>query len=73
VAQHGAQSVVELHVIPAGKILFYDVTQLDISSSDIRKRAAQGRSIRYLTPDSVIQLIEKNELYKSVKTESLNY
>lgn len=57
------QSVGDLHVKPAGKILFHDVTQLGISSSDLRERAAQGRSIRYLTPDSVIQLIEKNSLY----------
>jgi nicotinate-nucleotide adenylyltransferase len=63
VAGHRAQSLAELGQHSAGQILFHDVTQLDISSSDIRKRAARGRSIRYLTPDSVVQLIEKQELY----------
>ncbi len=38
---------------PAGKILFQAVTQMDISSSDIRQRLASGRSVRWLVPEAV--------------------
>jgi len=48
----------------AGRILFLAVTQLDISATDIRERCASGRSPRYLVPDSVWQLIEKQEIYR---------
>lgn len=40
------------------------VAQVDISSSLIRGLVRKGRSIRYLTPDSVIRYIEKRGLYK---------
>ncbi len=38
--------------------------QVDISSSDIRRRVAQGRSIRYLVPRSVEMYIEMSALYR---------
>lgn len=41
-----------------------DVAQVDISSSLIRDLVKQKRSIRYLTPDSVVKYIEKHGLYK---------
>jgi nicotinate-nucleotide adenylyltransferase len=41
------------------------VAQVDISSSLIRDLVKQGRSIRYLTPDSVVKYIQKHGLYKS--------
>jgi nicotinate-nucleotide adenylyltransferase len=37
---------------------------LPISSSDIRKRAAEGRSIRYLVPEAVADYIAKRRLYR---------
>ena len=40
------------------------VAQVDISSSSIRSLVSRGSSIRYLTPDSVAQYIEKHNLYK---------
>jgi len=45
-------------------IFFREVTFLDISSSDIRKRAREGKSIAYLVPDGVRHYIAKNMLYK---------
>lgn len=36
---------------------------IDISSSEIRKRLKQNLSIKGLTPDTVIRFIEKNRLY----------
>ncbi len=47
-----------------GSILFRQTTFLDISSSDLRQRIQQGRSVRYLTPDSVIRHMEANRLYQ---------
>lgn len=41
-----------------------DVAQVDISSSLIRDLVRQGRSIRYLTSDSVVRYIEERGLYK---------
>jgi nicotinate-nucleotide adenylyltransferase len=47
-----------------GGIHFHDVTQLDISSSDIRRRIADGRNPAYLLPRAVIAYIEAHRLYR---------
>lgn len=47
-----------------GQILFCPVTQLDISSSDIRQRIASGRDADFLTPRGVINLIQQQRLYR---------
>jgi nicotinate-nucleotide adenylyltransferase len=36
---------------------------LEISSTDLRRRAQQGRSLRFLVPDPVIEYIERHGLY----------
>ena len=41
--------------------------RVDISSTDIRNRIAEGKSVRYMLPDQVIGFIEKNHLY--IKSE----
>ncbi|XHR26811.1 MAG: nicotinate-nucleotide adenylyltransferase [Chthoniobacteraceae bacterium] len=38
--------------------------RIDISSTEIRKRIANGQSIRYLVPDKVHDLIISNDLYR---------
>ena len=38
--------------------------RLDISSSDIRLRVAEGRSIRYLVPAAVAEYIDRRRLYR---------
>jgi nicotinate-nucleotide adenylyltransferase len=46
-----------------GSIILQPVTQLDISSSNIRSLLAQGRTPRYLLPEVVLALIETEGLY----------
>jgi nicotinate-nucleotide adenylyltransferase len=43
---------------------FFDMPRLDISSSQIRRRIAQDRSIRYLVPDPVAEHIARERLYR---------
>jgi len=43
---------------------FFDMPRLDISSSQIRARIAQGRPIRYLVPDPVAEHIARRKLYR---------
>jgi nicotinate-nucleotide adenylyltransferase len=49
---------------PAGLILFQPVTRLEISATLLRGLRAQGRSIRYLTPEPVRVYIESEGLYQ---------
>jgi len=40
------------------------VTRVDVSSTDIRRRVAAGQSIRYLVPEAVRAVIERERLYR---------
>ena len=53
----------ELATAPAGKIVTYIMTPIAISSSAIRTAAAEGSSIRYLSPDPVVEYIRSHKLY----------
>ncbi|HEY2420857.1 MAG TPA: nicotinate-nucleotide adenylyltransferase [Neobacillus sp.] len=44
-------------------VLYVDVPAFDVSSSMIRDRVKQGKTIRYLLPDSLIHYIEEKHLY----------
>jgi nicotinate-nucleotide adenylyltransferase len=57
------EQAAELKEKPAGLVFLHTITQLDISASQIRDRALQGKSLRYLLPDSVINYINENHLY----------
>lgn len=46
-----------------------EVPRLEIASSDLRRRIAQGRSIRYLVPDGVLRLIQDAGLYSQHEDE----
>jgi nicotinate-nucleotide adenylyltransferase len=48
----------------SGRVCFFDMPRLDISSSLIRRRAAAGQPLRYLTPDAVVAYIEREGLYR---------
>jgi nicotinate-nucleotide adenylyltransferase len=43
---------------------------IDLASSEIRRRAAAGRSIRYQTPDAVVKYIESQRLYRPKSSRS---
>jgi nicotinate-nucleotide adenylyltransferase len=38
--------------------------KIDISATEIRKRVASGRSIRYLVPPEVEEIIRRHHLYR---------
>lgn len=46
------------------RIEIVEIPQLDISSSDLRQRVAEGRPITYQVPRAVERYIEKQGLYK---------
>lgn len=48
---------------PAGLVLPLELTQLAISSTDIRERLVSHKSPRFLLPDPVIDYIVENRLY----------
>lgn len=48
---------------PESRVRIMEVPALAISSSMIRNRLAAGKSVRYLVPEAVAQLIEKSGYY----------
>lgn len=52
-----------IHTLPAGTVQRCEVTQLDISATQIRQLLANKRSPRYLVPDAILPLLEKNDEY----------
>ena len=62
--QRRARDAGVLRVGAAGSILTQDSTALDISATRIREQLARGTSPRYLVPDSVLEYIHRNNLYK---------
>lgn len=53
-----------LQAVPAGRVLALEVTQLAISSTDIRRQIAHGLSPRFLLPDPVLDYIYQHGLYR---------
>jgi nicotinate-nucleotide adenylyltransferase len=62
-ARHRALDAEALHNALAGRILIQPVTQLEISSTELRDLLAAGRDPRYLVPDSVRALIRARHSY----------
>ncbi|MGW8268122.1 MAG: nicotinate-nucleotide adenylyltransferase [Longimicrobiales bacterium] len=51
--------------VPVGEFASVPVTRVDISATEIRRRVLGGRSIRYLVPESVREIIDRNRLYRT--------
>jgi nicotinate-nucleotide adenylyltransferase len=61
----GTHRIGDLHQARSGHIYIHDVTQLEISSTEIRELVAAGRDPRYLMPDSVRAVIRESGCYQS--------
>lgn len=62
-SKHKLDNMNDMNSERAGKIIFLPVTQIDISASQIREAFYKGKNCRYLLPDSVIDIIEKERIY----------
>lgn len=59
----------ETHLPEArGRVEIVNAPLIEISSSDIRRRVREGRTIRYFVPDSVAEYIYTHHLYVNVPT-----
>jgi nicotinate-nucleotide adenylyltransferase len=50
--------------LPDGAVSLVEVPAMAISSTDCRRRVADGRPVWYLVPDGVVQYISKRHLYQ---------
>lgn len=63
IESRGANDIDELHATLAGRIRVQAVTQLEISSSDLRTIITSGRDPRFLVPDAVCEIIRRTQCY----------
>ena len=62
-AEHGTHRIDDLHEHASGRIYIHAVTQLEISSTEIRDLVMAGRDPRFLTPDAVRDVIVNSHCY----------
>lgn len=62
---HRLTTVNGLKDAPAGGVATFAMTQLAISATQIRKLLNNGLSARYLLPDSVLDYIQRHQLYRN--------
>ncbi len=63
IAERGTHRVGDLHHALHGRVHIHAVTQLEISSTEIRELVAVGRDPRFLMPDAVRDEIENSGCY----------
>jgi nicotinate-nucleotide adenylyltransferase len=51
------------HLAGSGRLVFFDMPPVGVSSTMVRRRVARGQPVRYLVPDAVAELIEGRGLY----------
>jgi nicotinate-nucleotide adenylyltransferase len=59
----GTGRIGDLHESRAGCIYIHAVTQLEISSTEVRTLVSAGRDPRFLMPDSVRKIILESKCY----------
>jgi len=59
----GTGAIRELHERPAGCVYVHAVTQLEISSTELRQSLIAGEDPRYLVPDEVRRIIRETGCY----------
>jgi len=64
ISNYGTHRVEDLHSAIAGRVHIHAVTQLEISSTEIRDLVAAGRDPRFLMPDEVRDEILNFEIYE---------
>ena len=69
IADCGTHKIDDLHATAHGRVHIHAVTQLEISSSEIRELVVAGRDPRFLMPDAVRNLIAESECYGKVVLE----
>jgi len=63
ISDFGTHRVKDLHTAIAGRVHIHAVTQLEISSTEIRDLVAAGRDPRFLMPDAVRDKILNSGIY----------
>jgi nicotinate-nucleotide adenylyltransferase len=53
----------EIESVVDGDIIWLDMPSLDVSGTMLRRRVAEGRSIRFLVPDPVFDYVGEHRLY----------
>lgn len=64
------QKKVQLEQRFQGEVILLPFISMTISSTEIRQRVAEGKSIRYLTSDSVIDYIREKGFYREENNKS---
>ncbi|MET0292364.1 MAG: nicotinate-nucleotide adenylyltransferase [Steroidobacteraceae bacterium] len=59
----GTGAIRDLHQAPAGKVFVHSVTQLEISSTEVRQLLAAGGDPRYIVPDPVREVVGRIGCY----------
>ena len=65
--EHGTHRVNDLHENTQGYVHIHAVTQLEISSTEIRELVDAGRDPRFLMPDAVRDVIAESQCYGILK------
>jgi nicotinate-nucleotide adenylyltransferase len=53
------------HLRNSGRLVFFEMPPIGLSSTMIRRRVARGQPVKYLVPDAVAELIEERGLYRA--------
>ena len=60
------------HVERPEQVTFFPIEQIDVSSSDIRRRVAAGEAYEHLVPPPAARLIEELGLYRDQRTPAVH-